>query len=224
MSVPLRGSIAQPARPLPTLRRRPHERPTHGSGPTNGSLLHRRRELSSPSPCRLSGAFVYSRRWGSSASLRPGTSAVCASSTQGCSTPTSTLVTSVGGGPRNVRGQRPFPERLPSRSTSSPARWSAPWWASLRSSAFYFSLPLLYYQPRPELARAPLLLKIRTYSGSLGECDRPATRLPLEPQRIAIHVALPGGMAFYASVATLVQPGEAHAIVPTHNVVLAKIA
>ena len=43
MSVPLRGSIAQPARPLPTLRRRPHERPTHGSGPTNGSLHHRRR-------------------------------------------------------------------------------------------------------------------------------------------------------------------------------------
>ena len=41
--VPFRGSIAQPARPLPTLRRRPHERPTHGSGPTNGSLLPRRR-------------------------------------------------------------------------------------------------------------------------------------------------------------------------------------
>jgi hypothetical protein len=41
--VPLRGSIAQPARPLPTLRRRPHERPTHGSGPTNGSLIPRRR-------------------------------------------------------------------------------------------------------------------------------------------------------------------------------------
>jgi hypothetical protein len=28
-----RGSIAQPAQPLPTLRRRPREQPTHGSGP-----------------------------------------------------------------------------------------------------------------------------------------------------------------------------------------------
>jgi hypothetical protein len=44
---------SRPARPLPTLRRRPRERPTHGSGPPWIATSFRCRELSSPAPCRF---------------------------------------------------------------------------------------------------------------------------------------------------------------------------
>ena len=49
---------SQPARPLPTLRRRPHERPRMTRGHRR-SLLLRCRELSSPSSCR----FIPAHEW-----------------------------------------------------------------------------------------------------------------------------------------------------------------